>query len=131
MKNMKKFNESWFSKKSNPEEITDITPRGVSRTSMPAERNTSSGLSEEELEELKRNSSSSKVETKVDSYFMQEISDRLFGPDAEGYIQAIKELNLKFKPREGRTANQFYDPSISDERRRKEDEINRNILKGE
>lgn len=131
MKNMKKFNESWFSKKSNPEEITDITPRGVSRTSMPAERNTSSGLSEEELEELKRNSSSSKVETKVDTYFMQEISDRLFGPDAEGYIQAIKELNLKFKPREGRTANQFYDPSIADERRRKEDEINRNILKGE
>ena len=131
MKNMKKFNESWFSKKSNPEEITDITPRGVSRTSMPAERNTSSGLSEEELEELKRNSSSSKVETKVDTYFMQEISDRLFGPDAEGYIQAIKELNLKFKPREGRTANQFYDPSIADERRHKEDEINRNILKDE
>jgi hypothetical protein len=131
MKNMKKFNESWFSKKSNPEEITDITPRGVSRTSMPAERNTSSGLSEEELEELKRNSSSSKVETKVDTYFMQEISDRLFGPDSEGYIQAIKELNLKFRPREGRTANQFYDPSISGERRRKEDEINRNILKGE
>ena len=131
MKNMKKFNESWFSKKSNPEEITDITPRGVSRTSMPAERNTSSGLSEEELEELKRNSSSSKVETKVDTYFMQEISDRLFGPDSEGYIQAIKELNLKFKPREGRTANQFYDPSIADERRHKEDEINRNILKDE
>ena len=131
MKNMKKFNESWFSKKSNPEEITDITPRGVSRTSMPAERNTSSGLSEEELEELKRNSSSSKVETKVDTYFMQEISDRLFGPDAEGYIQAIKELNQKFKPREGRTADQFYDPSIADERRHKEDEINRNILKDE
>jgi hypothetical protein len=62
---------------------------------------------------------------------MQEISDRLFGPDSEGYMQAIKELNLKFRPREGRTANQFYDPSISGERRRKEDEINRNILKGE
>ena len=130
MKNIKKFNESWFSKKDKTKETSDITPRGVSRTSMPDQRNTSSGLSEEELEELKRNRISNQ-ETRVDAYFMQEISDRLFGPDAEGYIQAIKELNLKFKPREGRTANQFYDPSIADERRRKEDEINRNILKGE
>jgi hypothetical protein len=130
MKNIKKFNESWFSKKDKTEEISDITPRGVSKTSMPDQRNTSSGLSEEELEELKR-TRISKQETRVDAYFMQEISDRLFGPDSEGYIQAIKELNLKFKPREGRTANQFYDPSISDERRHKEDEINRNILKGE
>jgi hypothetical protein len=97
---------------------------------MPDQRNTSSGLSEEELEELKRNRISNQ-ETRVDAYFMQEISDRLFGPDSEGYMQAIKELNLKFRPREGRTANQFYDPSISGERRRKEDEINRNILKGE
>ena len=127
---MKKFNESWFSKKINPEGISDITPRGVSRTSMPDQRNTSTGLSEEELEELKR-TRSHKQESQVDAYFMQEISDRLFGPDAEGYIQAIKELNQKFKPREGRTANQFYDPSISDERRHKEDEINRNILKDE
>jgi hypothetical protein len=130
MKNIKKFNESWFSKKDKTKETSDITPRGVSRTSMPDQRNTSSGLSEEELEELKRNRISNQ-ETRVDAYFMQEISDRLFGPDSEGYIQAIKELNLKFRPREGRTANQFYDPSISGERRRKEDEINRNILKGE
>jgi hypothetical protein len=130
MKNIKKFNESWFSKKDKTKETSDITPRGVSRTSMPDQRNTSSGLSEEELEELKRNRISNQ-ETRVDVYFMQEISDRLFGPDSEGYMQAIKELNLKFRPREGRTANQFYDPSISGERRRKEDEINRNILKGE
>jgi|694.fasta_scaffold53339_2 hypothetical protein len=130
MKNIKKFNESWFSKKDKTKETSDITPRGVSRTSMPDQRNTSSGLSEEELEELKRNRISNQ-ETRVDAYFMQEISDRLFGPDSEGYMQAIKELNLKFRPREGRTANQFYDPSISGERRRKEDEINRNILKGE
>ena len=130
MKNIKKFNESWFSKKDKTKETSDITPRGVSRTSMPDQRNTSSGLSEEELEELKRNRISNQ-ETRVDAYFMQEISDRLFGPDSEGYIQAIKELNLKFRPREGRTANQFYDPSISDERRHKEDEINRNILKDE
>ena len=130
MKNIKKFNESWFSKKDKTKETSDITPRGVSRTSMPDQRNTSSGLSEEELEELKRNRISNQ-ETRVDAYFMQEISDRLFGPDSEGYMQAIKELNLKFRPREGRTANQFYDPSISGERRRKEDEINRNILKDE
>jgi hypothetical protein len=130
MKNIKKFNESWFSKKDKTKETSDITPRGVSRTSIPDQRNTSSGLSEEELEELKRNRISNQ-ETRVDAYFMQEISDRLFGPDSEGYMQAIKELNLKFRPREGRTANQFYDPSISDERRHKEDEINRNILKDE
>jgi len=130
MKHIKKFNESWFSKKDKTKETSDITPRGVSRTSIPDQRNTSSGLSEEELEELKRNRISNQ-ETRVDAYFMQEISDRLFGPDSEGYMQAIKELNLKFRPREGRTANQFYDPSISGERRRKEDEINRNILKGE
>lgn len=129
MKNMKKFNESWFSKRDKSSETSDITPRGISRTSLPTERNTSSGLSEEELEELKR--SNSKSETKIDAYFMQEISDRLYGPDSEGYIQALKELNLKFKPREGRTANQFYDPSIADERRQREDEINRNILKDE
>jgi hypothetical protein len=68
---------------------------------------------------------------RIDTLFIQEISDRLFGPDSECYMKAIKELNVKFRPREGRKANQFYDPSISGERRRKEDEINRNILKGE
>jgi len=129
MKNIKKFNESWFSKKSKPEEISDITPRGVLRTSMPSQRNTSSGLSEEELEEL-RKSKKSEITNRVDPYFIQEISDRLYGPDSEEYIQAIKDLNSQFRPREGRAGNQLYDPSITDEFRRREDEVNR-IIKGE
>lgn len=129
MKNMKKFNESWFSKREKTEDKSDITPRGISRTSMPTQRNTSPGLSDEELEELKK-SKSTEVTNRVDPYFIQEISDRLYGPDSEGYIQAIKELNTKFRPREGRAGNQLYDPSITDEFRRREEEVNR-IIKGE
>ena len=129
MKNMKKFNESWFSKKDKSEGTSDITPRGVSRTLIPTQRNTSPGLSEEELEEL-RSSDSKKELTKVDPYFMQEISDRLYGPDSEEYIQAIKDLNAQFRPREGRAGNQLYDPSITDEFRRREGEVNK-IIKGE
>jgi uncharacterized protein YdaL len=120
--NWKKFNESWFSKKS--EESTPSTPK-VLTTSTPPSRNTSSGLSDEEIEKLKSKSISSG--NKVDVYFMQEISDRLYGPDAEEYIKALEELNSRFRAREGRSGSQLYDPSIKDERRRKEGEINKNI----
>jgi hypothetical protein len=55
---------------------------------------------------------------------------QLWYDTASGRVK-VYDLNQKFKPREGRTADQFYDPSIADERRHKEDEINRNILKDE
>ena len=49
---------------------------------------------------------------KLSPYFLQEISDRLYGPDSDAYIQALKELNLKFKSRGGRTGPQIYRDEI-------------------
>jgi hypothetical protein len=64
---------------------------------------------------------------KVDKMFLQEISDRLYGPDSDGYIEALSELNKLFKPRAGKSFLEFYEPEISEGVRRKQKEINDNI----
>jgi hypothetical protein len=64
---------------------------------------------------------------RVDKYFMQEISDLLFGPDSEIYISELKKLNNSFRKRDGRSGNQFYDPKYDIERRKKEEIVNRLI----
>jgi hypothetical protein len=67
-------------------------------------------LSDETLnrfkDEMKR--SSEMYSQKVDPYFLQEISDRLYGPDSEAYVEAIKQLNMKFRGREGRTGHDIF-----------------------
>jgi hypothetical protein len=52
------------------------------------------------------------AEQKLSPYFIQEISDRLYGPDSDEYIKAINQLNSKFKPRNGRTGPQIYRDEI-------------------
>lgn len=47
-------------------------------------------------------------EEKINPYFIQEISDRLYGPDADSYIKALIELNSNFRPRKGRSGPQIY-----------------------
>jgi len=37
------------------------------------------------------------VDDKIDKLFIQEISNRLYGPDSVEYVKALKELNAKFK----------------------------------
>jgi len=73
--------------------------------------------------------------SKVDTTFLQEISDRLYGVDSEEYMKAIDELNkltlpdgsLKFKPRVGRFGHQLFDPLESEEIRKREQDIIKGI----
>lgn len=114
IKNWNKFNEGWFSKK---EKESDLTPKGIkSSTSRPSAEE--SERIQKDLDKL-----SSKIETKIDSDFMQEISDRLYGPDSEEYIKAIKELNMSFQPRQGRYGSQLYDPSSYEETSKRQQEV--------
>lgn len=102
MKHLNKFDESIFSKKK--EESEDLKPKGFKTVERPSEEQLKKGL-----EEPKR------VEYRVDKYFIQEISDRLYGPDAEEYVKALIELNKNFRPRTGRFGSQFYEPGQNPE----------------
>lgn len=96
MKYIKRFNEeiSIFGKKER--DSSDLDPKGFKTIPRPT--------TDAVMKDIKP------PKTKVDAYLLQEISDRLFGPDAEQYIDAIIELNKTFRPRAGRFGNQFYEP---------------------
>ena len=113
-----KFNEGWFTKKgevSSESPIEQTIKPGVRTTIPRPEDVVPSRLSDEErqkqIDDLKTKDYTG--EYRVDPYFIQEISDRLYGPDSDDYIEALKELNKNFRPREGRFGNQFYDDEIS------------------
>jgi hypothetical protein len=113
-----------FGKKKEKEELKgDTIPKGVAKT-LPRP-------TDEEIEKTKKTvdqmRSKSLKEPKVDIYFIQEISDRLYGPDSEEYVKAIKELNDKFRPREGKLGVDFYEPGLVDRIREKEKSIIDNI----
>jgi hypothetical protein len=87
---------------------SELKPMGVKKTVerpfQPVNR-----LSDDELQKLISDTKKEKEKIKsMDPYFLQEISDRLFGPEAEDYIKAIKELNSKYKPRAGRTGHDIF-----------------------
>jgi hypothetical protein len=93
---IKKWNEyneevSWFSKKE--EKPSDITPKGIMSTVYP-EGGKLTSYSDVKVNPPQKNPL---VDDKVDKSLIQEISDRLYGPDSEEYIAAIKELNSKFR----------------------------------
>lgn len=122
IKNWKNFNESWFSgKKEEPKKSSTL--RLMSSTGRPTE---------EEIEKIKKDvdSLSRKLEPKVDPDFLQEISDRLFGPDSDAYVEKLKEINPQFRKREGRTGREFYDPTSSEKFAEREKEIIKS-LKGD
>jgi hypothetical protein len=118
-----KFNESWFSKEEKIEHEDFRGPK-VQSTSVPPERNVGKSLTPEEISSFPKEVASDK---KIDTYFMQEISDRLYGPDSKEYVEALRELNKKFKAREGRYGPQFYDDQSSSEVKIRQSEINRTI----
>ena len=81
IKDWNKFNEGWFDKK---EKESDLIPKGLmSSTGRP-----SSEESERMLKDLDK--LSSKIEPKVDSDFMQEISDRLYGQIQKNISKLLK-----------------------------------------
>jgi len=69
------------------------------------------------------------VDRRIDLDIMQEISDRLYGPDSEEYLKAILELNEKFRARGGSYGHKIggADPSAEAKRKAREQEINQRI----
>lgn len=85
----------------------DITPMGVIKTvDRPFQEVIK--LTEEQMKKLKSNTEKSVFTRKVDPYFLQEISDRLYGPESSDYIDALIELNKKFRPRIGKTGHDIF-----------------------
>jgi hypothetical protein len=114
---------SWPWSKKETEKPSDITPRGIKSTVYPDQQLRS--VSTVKATPMEKNPL---VDRKVDPYFMQEISDRLHGPDGEQYMKEIEKLNEKFpRKRGGRVAGQLHDPNISAEAKRREREINQKI----
>ena len=70
-----------------------------------------SRLSTEEIEKIKGNFNKSDEERnkKVDPYFIQEITDRILGPDSEEYVRELEELNAKYRSRVGKTGRSVYE----------------------
>ena len=91
MKHLKSFNESKI-------RVQSTVPRPESEVNR---------LSIDELERQKEEFYKNKS-TGIDPYFIQEISDRLYGPDSKEYIDALIELNKNFRPRAGRTGHDIY-----------------------
>ena len=100
IKDWEKFNEEWFNR--NKEESNDLKPTKITSTKRPTSEE--SEKTQKELDKLK-----TKIEPRVDTDFLQEISDRLYGPDSEKYKKALKDLNASFRPRKGRYGGQFYE----------------------
>jgi hypothetical protein len=99
----------------------DLTPKGIAKTVSFRDPSKS-----EEADRIQKSLDSLKdkeVEVGYDKFFIQEISDRLNGPDSVEYIEELKKLNDRFRPREGRYGNQFLDPNTQIARKEKEDSI--------
>jgi len=106
-----------FRKKS--KELTgDIVPRGVRYT---LERPTEADVlaMKNQVDVLKK-----PLPDRVNPLFVQDISDRLYGPDSEEYVKALSELNKSFRPRSGKKFTEFYEPEIVESVREKQKKIN-------
>jgi hypothetical protein len=62
---------------------------------------------QEEVDNNKPLSKTINEQPTIDAYFMQEISDRLYGPDAFLYIEELKKIHLKIRKRDGKYGAQF------------------------
>lgn len=101
---MKNLVGSLFTKKvkSEPKPMGVIT--SVQRPDQPVNR-----ISDDEKSEMIASYYREKEQSeKNDAYFVQEIVDRLYGPDADEYKEALKVLNDKYRSRVGRTGSQIY-----------------------
>lgn len=121
IKNWEEFNEGWFSgkKKADDDSGSDIKPLGAkTSTNRPSDEESKSY---KKIDSLKSKN--------IDTNFMQEISDRLYGPDSEEYIEALKKLNTSFRPRPGKFGKQFIDLSNIKKSRERESEVINTIQK--
>lgn len=93
-------------------EKTGLKPMGVI-TTIERPKQDVNRLTDEERQKMNDEFFKRKQQSeRVNPYFIQEISDRLYGPDADDYIKALVELNSKFRPRIGRTGPQIYRDEI-------------------
>jgi hypothetical protein len=99
------MNENFFSRNKSEE----IGPMGV-RTTVERPEQPINRLGDDELNIMKSDfgKSNSDRNTKVDPYFMQEITDRILGPDSEAYTNELIELNMKYSPRVSKTGPSLY-----------------------
>lgn len=101
IKKYTKFNEELFGRVKNTEEVKPMGFRTtVTRPEQPVNR-----LSDDDIEIMKKEMEKSSMDRnrKVDPYFIQEITDRILGPDSEAYISELTELNKKYRTRLGKT----------------------------
>jgi len=105
-------------------ELSDVKPMGIKYT---IER-----PSESDIDALQRQRENMKkpITNKVDKMILQDISDRLYGPDSDDYIKSLNKLNKLFKPRAGKSCNDFFDPGIVENVKKNQKKINQ-IIKHE
>jgi hypothetical protein len=111
-------------RKSKKELSGDVKPMGIKYT---IER-----PSESDIANLQRQRENMKkpITNKVDKMILQDISDRLYGPDSDDYIKSLNKLNKLFKPRAGKSCNDFFDPDIVENVKKNQKKINE-IIKHE
>jgi hypothetical protein len=114
IKNWNQYNEesSWPWKKET-ELSSDLKPKGV-RSIVQPDGGQLRGVSQVKPEPPQKNPL---VDDKIDKLFLQEISDRLYGPDSEAYIAEIQELNKKY-----RKANVLVGTQLSNQESRQREE---------
>lgn len=101
---MKNLVENLFGKKVKSETKPMGVVTTVSRPEQPVNK-----ISDEKKQEMIEAYYKEKQEReKTDAYFVQEIVDRIYGPDADEYVEALKALNAKYRARVGRTGSQIY-----------------------
>ena len=73
-------------------ELSDVKPMGIKYT---IER-----PSESDIDALQRQRENMKkpITNKVDKMILQDISDRLYGPDSDDYIKSLNKLNKLYSP---------------------------------
>jgi len=103
----------------------DTIPKGIAKT-LPRPTEEDIKNISENVDKLKNSRPSA---PKVDTMFLQEISDRLYGPDSEAYIEALESLNSRFRPRIGKNCLDFYEPELVTQTKEREREINKSISK--
>jgi hypothetical protein len=109
-------------KKKKKELTDDVKPRGIKYTiDRPSEADIA------KLTKQRENMKKSIITNKVDKMVLQNISDRLYGPESDAYIKALEELNKSFKPRAGKSYLDFYEPGIVEDVKKTQKKINESI----
>lgn len=116
IKKWNQYNEeiSWPFK-SKEDKPSDITPKGIKSTVHP-EGGQLTSHSDVKVNQPQKNPL---VDDRVDKSLIQDISDRLYGPDSEEYIAALKELNSKFRRANVLVGHQMRNQDTEERERRR------------